>query len=107
MIKSGLCFRVRVPVMSFLDHFSNLSDPRSHINRRHDLLDIVFLTVSAVLSGAEGWVDIGVVAQINEQVMTSPAPGDRYTWGFLTGRPRIFSLFMALTYAMTSPTWPL
>ncbi|MGL5323683.1 MAG: transposase family protein, partial [Aeromonas sp.] len=44
--------------MSFLDHFSNLSDPRSHINRRHDLLDIVFLTVSAVLSGAEGWVDI-------------------------------------------------
>ncbi|MGL5190934.1 MAG: ISAs1 family transposase, partial [Cetobacterium sp.] len=44
--------------MSFLDHFSNLSDPRSHINRRHDLLDIVFLTVSAVLSGAEGWADI-------------------------------------------------
>jgi hypothetical protein len=31
---------------------------------------------------------LGVVAQINEQVMTSPAPGDRYTWGFLTGRPR-------------------
>ncbi|WP_421315905.1 hypothetical protein, partial [Aeromonas veronii] len=25
----------------------------------------------------------GVVAQINEQVMTSPAPGYRYTRGFL------------------------
>ncbi len=49
----------------------------------------------------------GVVAQIRQQVMTSPAPGDRYTRGFLTGRPRVFSLFMALTYAMTSPTWPL
>lgn len=49
----------------------------------------------------------GVVSQISHQVMTSPAPGDRYTRGFLTGRPRVFSLFMALTYAMTSPTWPL
>ncbi|MGL5523582.1 MAG: hypothetical protein ACRDCY_06945, partial [Aeromonas veronii] len=34
-----------------------------------------------------------------------PCPGNRYTRGFLTGRPRVFSLFMALTYAMTSPTW--
>ncbi len=39
--------------------------------------------------------------------LTSPAPGDRYTRGVLTDRPRVFSLFMALTYAMTSPTWPL
>ncbi len=49
----------------------------------------------------------GIVSQISQQVMTSLAPGDRYTRGFLTGRPRVFSLFMALTYAMTSPTWPL
>ncbi len=49
----------------------------------------------------------GVVSQINHQAATAPAPGDRYTRGFLTGRPRVFSLFMALTYAMTSPTWPL
>ena len=47
----------------------------------------------------------GVVTQINEQVMTSPAPANRYTRGFLTGRPRVFSLL--LTYAMTSHTWPL
>ncbi|MFQ1815843.1 hypothetical protein ACK36E_16560 [Aeromonas veronii] len=52
-------------------------------------------------------VSSGVVAQISQQVMTSPALGNRYTRGFLTGRPRVFSLFMALTYAMTSPTWPL
>ena len=44
--------------MYFLDHFENLEDPRSTINRRHDLLDIVFLTVSAMLSGAQGWKDI-------------------------------------------------
>jgi hypothetical protein len=46
----------------------------------------------------------GVVAQISQQVMTSPAPGDRYTRGFLTGRPRVFSLLIAPTYAITSPT---
>ena len=52
-------------------------------------------------------VEAGVVAQISQQVMTSPALGDCYTWGFLTGRPSVFSLFIALTYAITSPTWPL
>lgn len=44
--------------MSFLKHFETLEDPRSHINRQHDLLDIIFLTISAVLSGAEGWEGI-------------------------------------------------
>jgi len=38
--------------MSFIDHFQDLEDPRSHITRRHDLLDIVFLTLSAIMSGA-------------------------------------------------------
>jgi predicted transposase YbfD/YdcC len=44
--------------MAFMDHFETLSDPRSHINKRHDLHDILFLVVSALLSGAEGWKDI-------------------------------------------------
>ena len=52
-------------------------------------------------------IHYGVVAEIRQQVMISPAPSDRYTRGFLTGRPRVLSLFMALTYAITSPTWPL
>ncbi|AYK19235.1 hypothetical protein C0073_016370 [Aeromonas veronii] len=51
--------------------------------------------------------NIGVVSQISQQVMTFPAPGERYTRGFLTGRPRAFSLFIAHTYTMASPTWPL
>lgn len=49
----------------------------------------------------------GVVYQINHQATTAPAPSDRYTRGFLTGRPRVLGLFMALTYAITYPTWPL
>ena len=39
--------------MSFIDHFAMIEDPRSHINMKHDFLDILFLTVSAVMSGAE------------------------------------------------------
>ncbi len=46
--------------MSFLTHFIDVSDPRTHINVKHDFLDVIFLTVSAVLSGAEGWHDIEV-----------------------------------------------
>lgn len=44
--------------MSFINHFDNLEDTRSHINKKHELLDIIFLTVVAILSGAEGWKDI-------------------------------------------------
>jgi predicted transposase YbfD/YdcC len=44
--------------MAFMEHFGELTDPRSHINKRHDLHDILFLVVTAILSGAEGWKDI-------------------------------------------------
>ena len=44
--------------MSFIDHFSIIEDPRKDINVKHDFLDVLFLTVSAVISGAEGWQDI-------------------------------------------------
>ena len=44
--------------MAFMDYFEELEDPRSHINKAHNLLDVLFLTISAILSGAEGWQDI-------------------------------------------------
>jgi len=44
--------------MSFINHFNTLEDTRSHINKKHDLLDVIFLTVVAIISGAEGWKDI-------------------------------------------------
>lgn len=42
----------------FLDHFSELEDPRIERCRKHELLDIIFLSVCAVLSGADGWESI-------------------------------------------------
>ena len=44
--------------MSLLTHLATIDDPRRDINKKHELLDILFLTVSGVLSGAEGWKDI-------------------------------------------------
>lgn len=44
--------------MSFLIHSESLEDKRSHINKKHDLLDVIFLIVVSILSGAEGWKDI-------------------------------------------------
>ena len=41
-----------------LYHFRTLSDPRVERTRLHPLTDIVFLTIMAVLSGADGWVGV-------------------------------------------------
>jgi predicted transposase YbfD/YdcC len=43
---------------SILDHFADLNDPRVERSRRHDLLDIIALTVCAVLSNCDSWEDI-------------------------------------------------
>ena len=50
MVKSGSA--------SIVDHFLELEDPRIGRNRRHKLIDIVVLTVCAVISGCETWEDI-------------------------------------------------
>jgi len=39
----------------FMVYFSVIPDPRIERCKKHNLLDILFLTVSAVLSGAQGW----------------------------------------------------
>ena len=45
---------------SFITHFSNLTDPRTTYrgNLRHSLTDIIFLVISAVVSGADSWQSI-------------------------------------------------
>jgi predicted transposase YbfD/YdcC len=43
---------------SFLQHFEAIEDPRIDRCKRYELLDIILLAISAVLSGAEGWEQI-------------------------------------------------
>jgi len=40
---------------NFITHFPIIEDPRIERCKRHAFIDILFLSVCAVLSGAEGW----------------------------------------------------
>jgi predicted transposase YbfD/YdcC len=44
--------------MSFLNNFETIKDDRSDINKEYELIEIIFLTMAGVLSGAKGWKDI-------------------------------------------------
>ena len=43
---------------SLLKHFENLEDPRTEYLIEHRLLDIVGITICAVICGADSWVEI-------------------------------------------------
>jgi predicted transposase YbfD/YdcC len=43
---------------SFHNHFRWIPDPRSGNNKRHKLLDVIILSVIAVICGADSWYDI-------------------------------------------------
>ena len=48
------------PLDGLMVHFADLPDHRLERRRRHKLLDIVFLAVCAVVSGADDWVAVEV-----------------------------------------------
>ena len=41
--------------LSLQEAFSSLKDPRVDRHKRHMLIDIIVLTICAVISGADGW----------------------------------------------------
>ncbi|MCK7067206.1 transposase family protein [Enterobacter bugandensis] len=43
---------------AFLLHFGCLEDPRQTAIISYPLFDVLFLTICAVIAGAEGWEDI-------------------------------------------------
>src|SRR5574344_391593 len=44
--------------MTLIEHLALVEETRSEINRKHNLVDVMFLVISAIMSGAEGWNDI-------------------------------------------------
>jgi len=46
------------PARCLHDHFRDLSDPRAAPAKRHDLLDIITITVCAVICGTDTWADV-------------------------------------------------
>ena len=43
---------------SIQTHFANLPDPRSDHTKQHLLLDIIVIAFSAILCGADSWVEV-------------------------------------------------
>jgi predicted transposase YbfD/YdcC len=53
---------------SIIEHFSNLPDPRTKEHKKeHKLIDILFITIAAVICGAEDWNDIEFYGQEKEE----------------------------------------
>ena len=53
------------------EHFSNLDDPRVDYLVEHHLLDIIGLTICAVICGADSWVDIELYGNAKEEWLRS------------------------------------
>lgn len=49
-------------VVSILDYFADLEDPRSTVNRKHRLGDVIVISILAVIAGADGPKAIGTWA---------------------------------------------
>ena len=52
---------------SFLIHFDNLKDPRIDRTKDHLLIDIIAISILAVISGADGWTAIETYGKAKEQ----------------------------------------
>ena len=48
--------------VSIIDHFMELDDPRISRKKEHRLIDIVTITICAVICGADDWVSISNLA---------------------------------------------
>ena len=59
---------------SILMHFASLEDPRDNRGKEHLLLDIITISICAVLSGAEGWEDIAEYGGAKQEWLSTFLP---------------------------------
>ena len=57
---------------SLARHFGDLTDPRIERSRLHDLLDLITISICAVVAGADSWDDIWLRLFEPGQVQPSP-----------------------------------
>ncbi len=46
------------PRITIAEHFSNINDPRIERRKLHKLIDIITISICAVICGADTWEDI-------------------------------------------------
>ncbi|WP_394809246.1 transposase family protein, partial [Nitrosomonas sp.] len=47
---------IEKPIASIIHHFSSIADPRVDRQKKHQLQDIFFIALCAVICGADNWV---------------------------------------------------
>ena len=52
--------------LSIVERFVTLEDPRTGHARRHELLDIIVITLCAVICGADNWLEIEQFSKAKE-----------------------------------------
>ena len=52
--------------LSIREHFESLPDPRIDRQKRHNLIDIVTITICAVICGAEAWTHVETFGKAKE-----------------------------------------
>jgi predicted transposase YbfD/YdcC len=60
---------VRIDVKDVVQHFKQLEDPRSAVNRRHPLESVIVIAIMAVLAGANGPTAIAKWAMIKTEIL--------------------------------------
>ena len=55
--------------VDFLDHFSSLEDPRIERSKLYPLSELLFLTLCAVIAGADGWSDVEAFGKSKEDFL--------------------------------------
>ena len=58
------------PTPSIIHHFSSIEDPRVNRQKKHQLQDIFFISICAMICGADNWVAIEEFGQAKEQWFT-------------------------------------
>ena len=53
-------------VFSLIDHFSDVDDPRLDRTKKHNIIDIISITMMATISGMQNWIEIVDWATENE-----------------------------------------
>jgi predicted transposase YbfD/YdcC len=55
------------PKITIIENFKDLKDPRVERTKRHKLIDIVVITICAVICGADGWAGIETYGKAKQQ----------------------------------------
>ena len=58
------------PTPSIIHHFSSIEDPRVNRQKKHKLQDIFFISICAIICGADNWVAVEEFGQAKEKWFT-------------------------------------